>query len=131
MLSITDLLDFIDLDKETVQVVDRATRLPDEEAAAMAAELLRTHRGIYLLHEMFKDQIAEAAAACEIVQERSLRNLRLLLTEVPDSPHALSELYTRCLIERAQNVDKGLSDEKRKFHPQIVPYLTRLLSRAF
>ena len=42
MLSITDLLDFIDLDRETVQVVNRATRLPDEEAAAMAAELLRT-----------------------------------------------------------------------------------------
>lgn len=39
MLSITDLLDFIDLDRETVQVVNRATRLPDEEAAAMAARV--------------------------------------------------------------------------------------------
>jgi predicted HD phosphohydrolase len=62
MLSITDLLDFIDLDRETVQIVNDATQLPEAEATAMASELLRTHRGIYLLHEMFKDQIAEAAA---------------------------------------------------------------------
>jgi hypothetical protein len=68
MLSITDLLDFIDLDRETVQIVNDATQLPEAEATAMASELLRTHRGIYLLHEMFKDQIAEAAAAYEISQ---------------------------------------------------------------
>ncbi len=73
MLSITDLLDFIDLDRETIQIVNNATRLPEAEATAMASELLRTHHGIHLLHEMFKDQIAEAAAAYEITRERSLR----------------------------------------------------------
>ena len=48
MLSITDLLDFIDLDRETVQIVNDATRLSEAESAAMASEFLRTHRGIYL-----------------------------------------------------------------------------------
>lgn len=89
MLSITDLLDFIDLDRETVQVVNRATQLPDEEAAEIAAELLRTHRGIYLLHEMFKDQIAEAAAACQIVQERSLRKAYAYFSRKYPIPHML------------------------------------------
>lgn len=73
---------------KTVQA-NRATRLFDEEAAAMAAELLRTHRGIYLLHEMFKDQIAEAAAACEIVQERSLRKAYAYFSRKYPIPHML------------------------------------------
>ncbi|WP_298602268.1 hypothetical protein [Zoogloea sp.] len=89
MLSITDLLDFIDLDRETVQVVNRATRLPEEEAIAIASELLRTHRGIYLLHEMFKDQIAEAASACEVVQERSLRKAYAYFARKYPIPHML------------------------------------------
>lgn len=89
MLSITDLLDFIDLDRETVQVVTRATRQSDEEAAAIAAELLRTHRGIYLLHEMFKDQIAEAAAVCEIAEERSLRKAYAYFSRKYPIPHML------------------------------------------
>ena len=89
MLSITDLLDFIDLDRETVQVVNNATRLPEAEATAMASELLRTHRGIYLLHQMFKDQITEAAAACEIVQERSLRKAYAYFSRKYPIPHML------------------------------------------
>ena len=76
MLSSTDLLDFIALDRETVQIVNDATQLPEAEATAMASELLRTHRGIYLLHEMFKDQIAEAAAAYEISREGRLEKPR-------------------------------------------------------
>lgn len=49
----------------------------------MAAELLRTHRGIYLLHEMFKDQIVEAAAACEIAGTQLAQGLRLLSRKYP------------------------------------------------
>ena len=36
MLSIIDLLDFIDLDRETVQIVNDATRVSDAEATEMA-----------------------------------------------------------------------------------------------
>lgn len=89
MLSITDLLDFIDLDRETVQVVNNATRLPEPEATAMASELLRTHRGIYLLHQMFKDQITEAAAAYEIARERSLRKAYAYFSRKYPIPHML------------------------------------------
>lgn len=89
MLSITDLLDFIDLDRETVQIVNSATRLPEAEATALASELLRTHHGIYLLHEMFKDQIAEATAAYEIVRERSLRKAYVYFARKYPIPHML------------------------------------------
>lgn len=73
MLSITDLLDFIDLDRETVQVVKDAAHLNEPEAIAMAEDLLKTQRGIYLLHQMFRDQISEAASRFYLSREKSLR----------------------------------------------------------
>jgi len=73
MLSITDLKDFIDLDHETVQIVHDATGLPDAQATALALELLKTARGVYTLHEMFRDQISAAAAGYQLSREQSLR----------------------------------------------------------
>lgn len=72
MLSITDLLDFIDLDMETVQVVIEATRLPVEEAKQIARQLLATEEGITMLHHMFRDQIADASAKGQPSREKTL-----------------------------------------------------------
>ena len=73
MLSITDLMDFIDLDRETVQVVRDAHGLPDIEATELARELLKTKNGLYLLHSMFRDQIAAAAEHNQLSREQELR----------------------------------------------------------
>jgi len=73
MLSIIDLLDFMDLDRETVQIVNDATRVSDEEAAELAKGLLRSERGIQLLHEMFRDQLAAATDLPLLGRERHLR----------------------------------------------------------
>lgn len=73
MLSITDLLDFIDVDWETVQIVHDATGLTDNEAHGMAKELLKTQRGLYLLHQMFKDQLLAAKKHANVSRERSLQ----------------------------------------------------------
>ncbi len=73
MLSIIDLLDFMDLDRETVQIVNDTTRVSDEEAAELAKGLLRSERGIQLLHEMFRDQLAAATEQGQIGRERHLR----------------------------------------------------------
>jgi len=73
MLSITDLKDFIDLDHETVQIVHEATKLPEGQAIALAVELLKTPRGIYSLHEMFRDQIKLAADRLQLSREQQLR----------------------------------------------------------
>ena len=72
MLSITDLMDFNDLDRETVQVVRDAHGLPDIEATELARELLKTKNGLYLLHSMFHDQIAAAGERGHTGREKSL-----------------------------------------------------------
>lgn len=73
MLSITDLLDFIDLDRETVNVVKDAAQLPDDQAVMLAEELLKSQRGIFTLHQMFRDEIAAAASRFQLGRERNLR----------------------------------------------------------
>jgi len=73
MLSITDILDFIDLDRETVQLVGDASKLSGDEAVALAEDLLKTQRGIYTIHEMFRDEISKAAASFRIAREQRLR----------------------------------------------------------
>ncbi|MCB1914399.1 MAG: hypothetical protein KDG52_01580 [Rhodocyclaceae bacterium] len=55
MLSITDLLDFIDLDPETVRIVGRATGLGDDDSVALARQLLASEDGIALIHHMYRD----------------------------------------------------------------------------
>lgn len=72
MLSITDLLDFIDVDWETVQVVRNATGLPDDQAHGLARELLKTPQGLYLVHQMFLDQLSIAEKQFDFLRRRHL-----------------------------------------------------------
>lgn len=72
MLSKTDLLDFIDLDIDTVHAVNDATGLPFADATVLACQLLATVRGISILHHMFRDQIADAAAKFQLSREQEL-----------------------------------------------------------
>lgn len=73
MLSITDLQDFIDLDMDTIHVVTKAARLPVADAITLACQLLSSQQGISILHHMFRDQIADAAARCEPIRQKELR----------------------------------------------------------
>lgn len=73
MLSITDLLDFIDLDVETIRAVKHATGLSEEDAATLARQLLATEQGIAILHHMFRDQIADAEATFQVSRENEVR----------------------------------------------------------
>lgn len=73
MLSIIDIKDYIDLDFETIEVVKKATRLPIEESIVLARQCLDTDHGRSLLHHMFLDQIADAAASYERALEAELR----------------------------------------------------------
>ena len=73
MLSIIDLLDFMDLDRGTVQVVNDATRVSDAEATDLAKGLLMSEQGMQLLHEMFRDQLPAATQNRQISRERHLR----------------------------------------------------------
>ena len=73
MLSIIDLLDFMDLDKETVQIVNDAARVSDAEATEMARGLLTSEQGIQLLHAMFRDQLVAATEHGQLGREKHLR----------------------------------------------------------
>lgn len=73
MLSITDLLDFIEVDWETIQVVGVATGLPDDQAHGLARELLKTQQGLYLVHQMFKDQLSAAEQQFDFLRRRQLQ----------------------------------------------------------
>ncbi len=72
MLSIIDIKDYIDLDFETIEVVKKATQLPIEESIVLARQCLDTDHGRSLLHHMFLDQIADAAARYERALEAEL-----------------------------------------------------------
>ena len=72
MLSITDLLDFIDLDRDTVLIVAAATGLPAEPAIALARELLASRRGILTLHHMFRDERTRADELGHMLRVREL-----------------------------------------------------------
>lgn len=89
MLSITDLLDFIDLDRETVDAVQTAVGLPLADAARLAGQLLATEKGIVILHHMFRDQIAEASAACRSEHETELRRAYAYFARKYPLPHIL------------------------------------------
>ena len=89
MLSITDLLDFIDLDKETVHVVTRATGLADAEGTTLARQLLSSQPGIHTLHHMYRDQIAEAGARFDLSREKELRRAYTYFSRKYPMPHML------------------------------------------
>jgi hypothetical protein len=89
MLSITDLQDFRDLDPETVEAVKNATGLPEAEAIALAQQLLESEKGIYALHLMFRDQLADAAAKSELARERELRQAYAFFSRKYPMPHML------------------------------------------
>ena len=88
MLSITDLMDFIDLDADTVQVVNNATGLPVADSATLARQLLATENGISILDHMFRDQIADAAAAFQLSREKELRRAHTYFSRKYPIPEA-------------------------------------------
>lgn len=61
MLSLTDCLDFIDLDGDTIDVIAQHQNLPAMVAAQLGSELLAERRGIRVLHLMHCDLIDQAA----------------------------------------------------------------------
>lgn len=73
MISIIDVKDFIDLDQETVCAVHQALSLPADEAIVLARQLLASETGLTILHHMFRDQIAAAAADFQPLREADLR----------------------------------------------------------
>ncbi|KON81603.1 hypothetical protein PA01_08320 [Azoarcus sp. PA01] len=80
MLSLTDCLDFIDLDSDTVEVVARHERLPAMLAAELGRQLLTDAEGIWRLHQMHRGLIETAAQRGLLEQEKALRRIYAAFT---------------------------------------------------
>ncbi|MCB1914498.1 MAG: hypothetical protein KDG52_02075 [Rhodocyclaceae bacterium] len=73
MLSLTDCLDFVDLDEATIEVIARHEELPIIVAAELGHQLLGDLRGIYRIHLMHRDLIEAAAESGHLDDEKRLR----------------------------------------------------------
>ncbi len=73
MLSLTDCLDFVDLDAATIEVIAQHEELPVIVAAELGHQLLADLRGIYVLHQMHRTLIEAAAAKGWLDEEKRLR----------------------------------------------------------
>lgn len=73
MLSLIDCLDFIDLDRNTIEVIAEHEHLPLVLATELGNELLKTQKGIYRLHQMYRTLMADAAERSLLNREKTLR----------------------------------------------------------
>lgn len=73
MLSLTDCLDFIDLDRDTIEVIARHQKLPTIVATELGNQLITDLRGIFAIHQMHRDLLAEAAQREDLEDEKQLR----------------------------------------------------------
>lgn len=75
MLSLTDCLDFIDLDRDTIEVIAQHQKLPPIVAAELGNQLIADLRGIFAIHQMHRDLLAAAAEHRDIEEEKRLRKV--------------------------------------------------------
>lgn len=73
MLSLTDCLDFIDLDRDTIEVIAQHQGLPQILAAELGNQLIADLRGIFTIHQMHRDLLAKAAEDQDLEAEKNLR----------------------------------------------------------
>ena len=73
MLSLTDCLDFIDLDRDTIDVIAQHEHLPAMLAAELGNQLIADVRGIWRLHQMHRELIEQAAQRGLLDPEKTLR----------------------------------------------------------
>ena len=75
MLSLTDCLDFIDLDGSTIEVIAIHEEVPMIVAAELGNQLIADLRGIYRLHLMHRELIRRAAERGRLDEEQQLRKV--------------------------------------------------------
>ncbi len=75
MLTLADCLDFIDLDRDTIDVIAEHEQLPAMVAAELGNALLADLRGIHRLHQMHRELIAHAAEHRHLAHEKTLRQI--------------------------------------------------------
>jgi hypothetical protein len=75
MLSLTDCLDFIDLDRETIEIIAEHQHMSQVLATELGNHLVANRRGLLVIHDMHRDLIEAAAARGNLTRERELRQI--------------------------------------------------------
>lgn len=75
MISLDECIGMSGLQEEEVAVVAEHEHIPLMVAAELAQTLLDTPRGLYRLHEMFRDRLATLAAGRDRAKERQLADV--------------------------------------------------------
>ncbi len=75
MLSLTDCLDFIDLDRATIDIIAEHQSLSEVVATELGNHLVADRRGILVIHDMHRDLIEKAARNGRLDRERELRKI--------------------------------------------------------
>jgi hypothetical protein len=89
MLSLIDCLDFIDLDRATIEVIAEHQHLPSVVAAELGDKLIASAKGIYRIHEMHRDLIEKAARTGHLEREKELRTIYAAFTRKYPMPRHL------------------------------------------
>jgi len=89
MLSLTDCMDFIDLDGDTIEIIARHEHLPAMLAAELGNQLLADQRGIWRLHQMHRELIETAAQRGLLTQEKNLRRTYAAFTRKYPMPRQM------------------------------------------
>ena len=75
MLSWIDCMDFIDIDRETIDVIASHEHLSVSVATGLADRLVADREGIETLHRMHRELIARARASDDLARERGLTHV--------------------------------------------------------
>jgi len=89
MLSLIDCLDFIDLDRATIEVIAEHQHLPSVVAAELGDKLIASAKGIYQIHEMHRDLIEKVARTGHLEREKELRTIYAAFTRKYPMPRHL------------------------------------------
>ncbi|MCB1938355.1 MAG: hypothetical protein KDF24_07845 [Rhodocyclaceae bacterium] len=75
MLSLVDCLDFIDLDRDTIDIIAEHEHLSTALATQLGNLLIADRHGLLTLHEMHRNLIAACARNGNLTREKVLRQL--------------------------------------------------------
>jgi hypothetical protein len=75
MVSLSECIGMSELSEEEVDVIAEHEHVPPMVAAELGQTLLQTRKGIFRLHQMFRDRLAALAEKRDRMKERELSNL--------------------------------------------------------
>ncbi|MBL8449301.1 MAG: hypothetical protein E6Q99_04825 [Elusimicrobia bacterium] len=75
MVTLQEIIDFSEIERGQVEAISELEHIPEVVAAELAHELIRTPRGVFRLHNLFREAIERAEYGCSRERVRRLERL--------------------------------------------------------